>query len=81
MATIRLSENEEIAVLAEYFVTNILPKLWVQQTQNGQYSITVAIKAVPKKRADGRLGLAATEISSEHILSMYRHYRPEIIQA
>ena len=75
------SENEDLAVLAEYFVTSILPKLWAQQAQGDEYSVTVAIKAVPRRRADGRLGLAATDISAEHILSMYRHHTPEIISA
>lgn len=75
------NENEDLAVLAEYFVTTVLPKLRAQQGQNDEYPITVAIKAVPKRRADGRLGLAATDISAEHILSMYRHHTPEFILA
>ena len=75
------SENENITVLAEYFVTTVLPKLRAQQAQKNEYPVTVAIKAVPRRRADGRLGLAATDISAAHILSMYRNYRPELVQA
>ena len=75
------SQDDAIDILAEYCLTSVFPKLRGYRLESSLYSLTTAIKATPRHRADGNLGLAATKISAEHILSMYRHRRPEKILA